>query len=195
MDRIPLVNIQNGILFDGLEGNELSIDALFARVDKDSMLYVLDRDGIEHNKPNFDLYQRLTEHCVLWVDGGPRSLDDVMDIIMSGATNLTIRADRWPDVDIPGILDLTEDDVYVAMTSDQKDKTLLIPLPSSGVGIIVFTNDNQPEHDFTFSSYLKELAMKHKLYLYGTEINNPSGWEEQGLAGRVVDLRNIGGTA
>jgi len=193
MDCIPLVSIQRGVLLDGLEGNELSIDKLFARVDKDSMLYVLDRDGIERNRPNLDLYQQLTEHCVLWVDGGPRSLDDVMDIIISGATNLTLRPDRWPDADIEGIFELTDDEVYYAVTPEQTTQSPYLPKSTTGVGVIVFPDEHQIEHDFTAASYLKELGMKYKLYLYVGDVKSPSDWWEQGLTGLVVDARTIGG--
>jgi hypothetical protein len=116
MNIVPLVYAKDGKLLDGKDGNQVSIDDLFKRVEKDMMLYVLDLDGIEHNNPALDLYQKLTEHCILWIDDGPRRLDDVMDTIMAGATNITLRNDLWPEIDLPGVQELTDDEIYIAMS-------------------------------------------------------------------------------
>jgi hypothetical protein len=193
MERIPLVSIRNGVLLDGLEGNKLSIEELFARVAKDAMLYVLDYDGIDHNNPNLELYQKLSASLILWIDDGPRRIDDVMDTIMAGATNLTVRPDHWPDVSLEDIFELTDGEVFYAVTPQQTMQRSPSLVSSSGVGVIVFPNEHQINQDFTAASYLKELGMKYKLYLYSTEGKNLSGWEEQGLTGLVVDVRTIGG--
>lgn len=193
MNVVPLVCVKNGRLFDGIDGAPLTVDELFARIGKDEMLYVLDWDGIDNNNPDLELYQQLTDHCILWVDDGPRRIDDVMDTIMAGATNLTIRPDHWPNADIDDILWLTDGEVFYAVTLGTKDHVPLAPLASHGVGIIAFIDKTQPQYDFTAASNLKDLGMRQKLYLYGTHAKNPSGWEEQTLAGLVVDLKNTGG--
>ena len=194
MNVVPLVCVKNGRLFDGIDGNPLTVDEVFARVGKDAMLYVLDRDGIDAGNPDLELYQQLTDHCILWVDDGPRRIDDVMDTIMAGATNLTIRPDHWPDTDLDDVLWLTDGEVFYAVTLESKDRTLLAPLASRGVGIIAFVDKTQLQYDFTAASHLKDLGMKQKLYVYGTLAKNLSGWEEQTLAGLVVDLKNFGGS-
>lgn len=193
MERIPLVSIRNGVLLDGLEGNKLSIDELVARVPKDAVLYVLDYDGIDHNNPNLELYQKLSASLTLWVDDGPRRIDDVMDTIMAGATNLTVRPDHWPDVNLEDIFELTDGEVFLALTPQQTMQRPPSLVSSSGVGAIVFPSEHQIDQDFTAASHLKELGMRHKLYLYSIEGKSSSGWEEQGLAGLVVDARMIGG--
>jgi hypothetical protein len=194
MNVVPLVFVKNGRLFDGIEADPLTVDELFARVGKDAMLYVFDQDGIDHDNPNLDLYQQLTDHCILWVDDGPRRIDDVMDTIMAGATNLTIRPDHWPEVNIDDILELTDGEVFYAVALESKDQAPLASLASRGVGIIVFVDKTRAQSDFTTSSHLKDIGMKQKLYVYITQARNPSGWEEQTLAGLVVDLKNFGGS-
>jgi len=190
MNIIPLVHVKKGRLHDGLDGEPLTVDEVFARVQKDAMLYVLDADGIDHDDPGLELYQQLTEHCVLWVDDGPRRIDDVMDTIMAGATNLTIRQDRWPEASIDEIFDLTDGEVFYAMRAGQENTSAFAP---QGAGIIAFEDPTQPQDDFTTASRLKDIGMKQKLYLYTHHAVTPSGWEEQTLAGLVVDLKNLGG--
>jgi len=109
MDIIPLIALRKGSSWTARR-NLISLDDLFKRVEKDSLLYILDFDGIEQNNPNLELYQRLTEHCVLWIDDGPRRIDDIMDTIMAGATNITLREDLWPEMDLPGVFELTDDE-------------------------------------------------------------------------------------
>jgi hypothetical protein len=193
MNVVPLVHVKNGRLHDGLDGGPLTVDEVFARVKKDAMLYVLDSDGIDHGDPDLELYQQLTEHCVLWVDDGPRRIDDVMDTIMAGATNLTIRPDHWPEVSIDEIFELTDDEVFYAVTLGPKDQIQRGTLAPQGAGIIAFIDVSQPQGDFTTESYLKDMALRQKLYVYTSSAKNPSGWEEQTLAGLVVDLKNLGG--
>ena len=55
MNVVPLVCVKNGRLFDGIDGNPLTVDEVFARVGKDAMLYVLDRDGIDAGNPDLEL--------------------------------------------------------------------------------------------------------------------------------------------
>src|SRR5512136_1376900 len=103
MNIVPLVSVNYARLHDGKHGETLLLEDVPTRIPKDSLLYVLDLDGIERNNPNLELYQRLAEHCVLWIDNGPRRIDDVMDTIMAGATNLTLREELWPALDMPGV--------------------------------------------------------------------------------------------
>ena len=121
MEIVPLIHIRDRIFLDGKNGEPILIDDLFKRIEKDTMLYILDLDGIEHGSPGLDLYQKLSEHCILWIDNGPRILDDVMDTIMAGATNITLRKELWPNVDIPSILELTEDEIYFAIEPGKKE--------------------------------------------------------------------------
>jgi hypothetical protein len=188
MNIVPLISVKKGQLFDGKDGTVLSIDDLFTRVEKDAMLYVLDYDGINNNNPNLELYQRLTEHCTLWIDDGPRRIDDVMDTIMSGATNLTLRTEFWPDVDVPGVLELTDDEIYFAIGQESQRQSHSLPFMQDGIGAVIFENETQISGDFTYGSTLKELAGKYKIYLYNVLSNNRHHLEEFGVTGILVDL-------
>jgi hypothetical protein len=154
------------------------------------MLYVLDFDGIEHNNPSLDLYQRLTERCSLWIDDGPRRLDDVMDTIMAGATNITLREDLWPAMDLLSVSEITDDEVYIGIKSTSNS----LHTPQQDIGVVVFDQNPLTSDDFHAASFLKDLALKHKIYLYTGTRDADAYWEERGIAGVLVDLRRKEGT-
>ncbi len=183
MNIIPLVSIRNGQVFDGKEGEALSLDELGGRIQKDTKVYVLDYDGIDGKNPNFDLYQRLAEQFVLWIDNGPRRLDDVMDTIMAGATNITLRQDLWPDIDLLGVQEMTDDEIYLDLSQQHQEQRPL-QVPSDGdIGIILFNDESM------YGSFSKDSLVKKKVILYAVSTEKASFWEEQGISGLVMDLR------
>jgi hypothetical protein len=188
MNIVPLISIKKGILLDGKDGNQISIDDLFKQVEKDTIIYVLDLDGLEHINPSLDLYQKLTEHCILWIDGGPRRLDDVMDIIMAGATNITLREELWPEMDIPGVFELTEDEVYFCINSTHRQQPSVFQVPRRDIGIVVFSEESQIRNDFTYTNFFKDFSIKHKIYLYNGSQNTIPFWEGRGITGILIDL-------
>lgn len=50
-----------------------------------SMLYVVDLDGIETGDPQLDYLQEISRDMTLWVDGGVRTAEQAIDILVSGA--------------------------------------------------------------------------------------------------------------
>jgi len=191
MNIVPLIAIKKGLLLDGKDGNQISIDDLFKRVEKDTMLYVLDLDGIERNNPSLDLCQKLTEHCTLWIDEGPRRLDDIMDTIMAGATNITLREELWPEMDLLNVFELTDDEVYMCINSTQIQQSHITVFTQRDIGVVVFNKDLPTNDDFIPVNVFKNLAIKHKIYLYTAGSNTSSVLEERGITGILVDLNKI----
>ncbi len=50
-----------------------------------SMLYLVDLDGLEHGDPQLDYLQEISRDVTLWVDGGVRTAEQAIDILISGA--------------------------------------------------------------------------------------------------------------
>ena len=50
-----------------------------------SLLYVVDLDGIERSDPQLDYLQEFSRDMALWVDGGVRTADQAIDILVAGA--------------------------------------------------------------------------------------------------------------
>lgn len=183
MNIIPLVSIRTGQVFNGKEGEALSLADIGERVQKDTMVYVLDHDGLDGNNPNFELYQRLAEQYILWIDNGPRRLDDVMDTIMAGATNITLRPALWPNIDMNSVQEMTDDEIYLDMSRQyQEHMPLLVPY-AGDIGIILFNDESM------YRSFSKEVLVKKKIVLYADSTEKALFWEEQGISGLVIDLR------
>jgi len=106
MKIIPLIYFQKRKIYAEKDGDALSLKELLSYLDKDTEIYVYDKDGIGRDKPNLCTYPKLSKHCKLWVDWGPRSLGDIVDAVMAGATNITLRKNLWPKADISNIREM-----------------------------------------------------------------------------------------
>ena len=193
MDIIPLIYIKDGALLQEKQGPKITIKELTARVEEDKMLYILDLDGIEHNNPNLGLYEDLSDRYTLWVDAGPRILDDVMDMIMAGATNITIRKNLWPNVNLVDLQEITEDEIYFTVDTDQIEKHVEFSVFSDVIGAVVLKDEKEIEEDQHYSTFLKEYAAKSKLYIYNVDPTNVPYWNERHVTGVLVDLSKLEG--
>jgi len=174
------------------EGYHLPFNEILEHVGKDGNIYVLDTDGIEKDKPNFCLYQKLSKSHVLWVDTGPRVLGDIVDVIMAGATNITIRNNLWHELDVSSIKEITENKIYadVGFKNQGDHDTEIVPLYDVD-GLVVLDEENQAERDFKYGGVLKNLCIKHEVYVYERDSKNINYWKNLGITGLLVDIIKI----
>lgn len=79
-------------------------------------LYIVDRVGLEKNKPSLEVYQDLTREADLWLDVGPVGAEDVMDIMIIGADRVTVRWDRvWDEATLGEMIDLVDEGLFVGL--------------------------------------------------------------------------------
>jgi len=119
MKIIPLITIKKGELLTS-DFNKIIKDTLDKY--KDKILYLYDLDGINRNKPNLCLFQKLSKTHELWVDAGPRSIGDIVDAIVSGASKITIRLDLFELSDILSINEILENEIYLSITDKNNSK-------------------------------------------------------------------------
>ena len=192
MEIIPLIYIKKRKILVEREGERLSLTEMLEKVDKDEKLYILDIDGIEKDKPNLCLYPKISENHKIWVDAGPRVLGDVVDSIMAGATNITVRKKIWPEIDTSSIKDITENEIYADISPiSQNMQTIEFSLLNNVDGLVVFNNKNQIETDFKYGSFLKNLCKKFKMFAYESNQKNFSYWKTLGVVGLLVELDKI----
>lgn len=192
MEIIPLIYLKKREILVEREGERLSLNEMSEQVDKDEKIYVLDIDGIEKDKPNLCLYPKLSENHKIWVDAGPRVLGDVVDSIMAGATNITVRKKIWPELDASSIKEITENEIYADISSKSQNMQIIeFSLLNNVDGLVVFNNKNQIETDFKYGGFLKNLCIKYKMYAYESNRKNFSYWKTLGVAGLLVDLDKI----
>lgn len=189
MDVFPLIYIKNRKLLGSVEGKTLSINELPESSDGETV-YVKDFDGIAKDTPNLNLYQKLSDKYELWVDAGPRTFGDVVDIIMAGANRITIMGNLFPMKDILNIKDVTDSMIY-ANVNLEREPDLAFTLPPGVDGLVVFNDKNQIESDFKADELLKTICSKYKVYAAGVDENNISYWKNMGVVGILLNLERF----
>lgn len=161
----------------------VEINKFISDYDKDNNLYILDYDGITKNKPNVNIYQRLSSFSDLWIDGGPRSTGDVIDFVMAGANKITIRKDLSDSIDITHLRELSEGKFYLAIKESLLKEYVNLLNISMFDGVIVLLNEKRRDIDFISASYLKNFASNNDVYLFNSEFRPKSHWEKIGISG------------
>jgi hypothetical protein len=64
-----------------------AVDVLFARYQR---LYVVDLEGLRFRRPQFEFLQEIGRGQDMWVDAGPRNADEVMDVLVAGASRAVL---------------------------------------------------------------------------------------------------------
>ena len=192
MDIIPLIYLKKGKIRVDQEEYRLPFNEILEQVDKDANIYVLDTDGIEKDNPNLCLYSKLSKSHVLWVDTGPRVLGDIVDVIMAGATNITIRNNLWHGLDVLSIKEITENKIYAGVDLKSQADNNKEKIPFYDVdGLVVLDGENQVERDFKYGSFLKNLCIKHEVYTYERDPKNINYWKNMGITGLLVNISKI----
>jgi len=189
MDIVPLIYIKNRKLLGAVEGKTLSINELPESSDGETV-YVKDFDGIEKNVPNLNIYQKLSDKHNMWIDAGPRTFGDVVDIVMAGANRITITGNLFPMKDVPNIKEVTDSMVY-ANADFEKELDIAFALPPGVDGLVVFNDKNQIGLDFKAGELLKAICIKYKVYASEVDENNISYWKNMGVAGVLLDLERF----
>jgi uncharacterized protein related to proFAR isomerase len=191
MEIIPLINLKKGKMVEPKYLENVSLNELLERF-KGDKLYILDHDGIEKNKPNLCLYQKLSKHHELWVDAGIQVLGDVVDSVIAGASSITIRRNLWRDADISGIKEIFENKIYAEVALKKYDSQRAITSLVYDVdGLVVFDKKNQIEGDFKSAERLKGICKRYETYAYELKKKNVSYWKKLGVTGLLIDIEKV----
>jgi len=192
MDIVPLIHLKKRKIMIEREEYRPTSNEILEQFDKDANIYVLDSDGIEKNKPNLCLYQKLSKSHVLWVDTGPRVLGDIVDVIMAGAINITVRNNLWHELDVSSIKEITENKIYTSVDLKSQDDRNTEIFPFYDVdGLVIFDGKNRAEKDFKYGGFLKNLCIKHEVYVYERDSKNINYWKNLGVTGLLVEINRI----
>ena len=192
MKIIPLIYFQKRKIYAEKDGDELSLKDLLTYVDKDAEIYVFDKDGIEGDKPNLCTYPKLSEHLKIWVDAGPRVLGDIVDEVMAGATNITVRTHLWPKADFVAIQEMIENNIYIHVDLKNRNaQDVGVPFFDAFAGLIVFNAKTQIETDFGARDILRQFRTKNSFYAYESDPKHVSYWEKLGAGGLLVEINKI----
>lgn len=185
MDLIPLIYMKNRKIHLEKDGESISSKEFSNLIEDNSKIYILDLDGIEKDKPNLCTFQRFSSLYELWVDFGPRDLGDVVDATMSGVTDITLRKNLYPQLNIADIKEITENKVYTNI--DFKDDIT----SEEADGLVNFNSREDTEKDFNYRSSLKKLGENNRIYSYESKLQNQTYWKYFEIDGLLVDLGKI----
>ncbi|MDH7517044.1 MAG: hypothetical protein QHH19_01675 [Candidatus Thermoplasmatota archaeon] len=185
MKIIPVVFIKNKKMWVKQDEKIVLISQIFEEIKADEEIYIWDYDGIEENKPEFSIYQVLSEHYSIWVDAGPRILDDVVDIVIGGASNVVIRKNLFASNDLPDVKNFTDCLIYSYVDLQKEEKPVLY-MPSYIDGLVICNNRKQFEKDFKLCELLKNLCKRLSVYVFDDERGNTKYWENIGVTGILL---------
>ncbi|MBW3583914.1 MAG: hypothetical protein KY455_12545 [Euryarchaeota archaeon] len=126
MDIVPVLHIQDGRPVQGGPGAWIPMDPPYPDGGDDLRgfvrhLYVrfgdvllVDLGSGPNQEPDHTFIQRLAkQHVELWVDAFPESLEDIMDLLVSGAARLTVRMDTVDPKDLEEVLAIAEGEIWL----------------------------------------------------------------------------------
>jgi hypothetical protein len=188
MDIVPILNLKNKKI---LGSKNLLIEDYKNILEryKDKTIYLMDIDGVEKYKPNLCLYQKLMNNYNLWVDSGPRNLGDIVDSIMAGAKSITIRKNKWDNIEASDIKEISENHVYLLINKQLDEINKFESNFNDDLdGAVLFEKKEEIENDFIFKGHIKDICIKTDVYTYESDINNYRFWENIGIKGLLVPL-------
>jgi uncharacterized protein related to proFAR isomerase len=188
MEIIPCITLKKY----KITNQSISLESISQYIKEEEILYILDLDGIQRNKPNICTFQKLSSNYQLWVDYGPRNIGDIVDIFMTGATSVTIRRALSPSLKISDIKDISENKVYLNIDfQDFKINSRDDLFLKEYDGFVNFNNKEEIEQDFKFGEHLNKIQKQNKIYSYENDVKNRFFWEKIGITGLLVDVNKL----
>ena len=178
MEIIPLIKMENR---KSLDEKTSSAEDVIKELNEEQIVYILDCDGINKNKPNLCTFQRVSKNHPIWVDTGPRNLGDVVDVFMAGAAAITIREELFTKLNIQSIREITENKIYLNIDFEKTQYIQDID------GLTIFKEREKIELNIDHINRVKNLALKNKTYSYETNPLNMPRWKNYNVTGLLVD--------
>ncbi len=186
MKEIPVVHIKDKTISDVLAANDISV--LLNRL-QSSAVYVFDEDGVTKNQPNVSIYQKLSGISDIWLDAGPRNVDDVVDEVFSGANRVVIRPALWEERNLKEVVDITENELMSFYFIEEVQKGI----PNDSIflesqGIVLFFDENTPALDFKTEGFLKQIAKTKPTYVLDMHMKRKEYWSSLGMEGVLIPI-------
>lgn len=189
MKIIPLIYFQNRKIYAEKNVDTLSLKELFACIDKDTELYVYDKDGVDKDNPNLCTYPKLAEHCKIWVDWGPRALGGVVDAVMAGATSITLRKNLWPKLEISNIREITESNIYEMIDPQNiTDKTSSFTSSADVDGYVVSSHKDKFKRNLIYDEAIKNICKRFNVTTIESDEAFFSYWKNIGVSTLFIEL-------
>ena len=189
MKIIPLIYFQKRKIYAEKDRDVLSLKDLLTYIDKGAEVYVYDKDGVEKDKPNLCTYPKLSEHCKIWVDCGPRTLGDVVDVVMAGATSITLRKNLWPNIDVSNIREITESNIYEMLgPQNHTDQISSFSLSPDVDGFVISSGKDKFKRDFIYAEAIKNICKRFNATVIESDETFFPYWKNIGATTLLIEL-------
>jgi len=190
MEIIPLITLEKRRI---LETNQKTTETKeIDQINEDEKIYILDKDGIEKDKPNLCLFQKTSNSYSLWIDSGPIELGDIVDSFMAGASAITIRKNLWKKLDLKKIREISENEVFIQIDLQDDEINKNLHVFEKADGLVIFNDRKFIESDSKYASILRKISEMNKTYVYESNSENIFYWQNKGLKGLLVDMKKLG---
>ena len=171
-----------------LKNKKIQNSELLENINEEDLLYIIDLDGIEKDKPNLCHYQKLSKKYQLWIDNAPRTLGDVVDAFLAGGERVTIRKTFYPQVNLENIREITENKIYANIemykNTELYDDTFFTDVD----GLVNFYDKETLEKELEKTDIVRKYSLKNKIHVFEGDIKNIEYWEKFNPEGFIVDL-------
>jgi hypothetical protein len=189
MNIIPLIHINKRKIVNSDFNNLENIGDLLPAYESD-FIYLLDHDGINKNRPNICLFQKLSKKYNLWVDAGPRVIGDIVDSVIAGGSKITVRENLINKKDISILNDFLENEIYLNINPNFRLSSEY-DIKSYINGFVLFINEINHSFDFKSESYLKNIIINTKTYYYLSKKDNIHYIKNFNFEGYLIDIDKI----
>ena len=142
MNEVPLVFIKNGKVN---KTKKSAFNVLQELHKKYGDVYVIDIDGFKRNRAHIDIYKKVTSKPFLWIDASPRCLEDVMDLVVTGAKIVILRS-IMSDASFREIRGMCDIELFLA----GREKDIIKKAKKFGFdGVILFNEKRKMEKDIS----------------------------------------------
>ena len=190
MNIIPLVHIKKRKIVNSDFNTLENIKDLLSSYE-DYFIYILDHDGINKNRPNLCLFQKLSKKYNLWVDTGPRVIGDIVDSVIAGASKITVRENLINKRDTSIINDFIENEIYININLNFSSSLDEYKIKSNVNGFVLLNNEEDDRYDFKSEGYLKNIVKNTKTYYYLSKKENFNYIKNYDFEGYLIDVDKI----
>jgi len=188
MEVIPLITIKKHKLYINNNEKPITHQELQNHLKDQTEIYFLDLDGINKDKPNLCTFQKLSPRYDIWVDAGPRTIGDVVDLLMAGCTRMTIKNSLIKKEDLLKIKDLTENKIYLSLDPSEKYSSAL---PQGIEGYVAISQGSSIDKNFELRDMYKTATYSNTVYAVEPNIENLPFWEKLNIKGIIVNIKQI----
>jgi len=190
MDIIPLIRIYKRKIVNS-NYNDFENFKILLQKYKDEYIYIFDHDGINKNRPNLCIFQKLSKNHDLWVDSGPRVFGDIVDSIVAGASKITVRKNFVINADTLSINEILENEIYMNIDKKFFQSSNNDLIKKNVNGFVILNDEKTSNYDFKDNSDIRNIVNNNNSYAYLSSKEDIHYINKFDFKGLLVDIEKI----